>query len=159
LSADLNAGTTILGYLNVPSTGGWQNWTTISHTVSVNAGTYSLGVYAQAGGWNLNWIRVSQVSAAAVSSKTPVKAQAQAALMNDLPSGFVLYPNPARSLLNIRTGKDLSTGIVTIYDMQGRQVRRVKGSSTSIDVSSLTPGIYTLVFSSKDDTIIRQFLR
>ena len=159
LSADLNAGTTVLGYLNVPSTGGWQNWTTISHTVTVSAGTYSLGVFAQAGGWNLNWIRVSQVSAAAASSKTPTQVQAQAAIINDLPSGFVLYPNPARSLLNIRTGKDLSTGIVTIYDIQGRQVRRVKGGSTTIDVSSLTPGVYTLVFSSKDDTIIRQFLR
>ncbi|PTL81651.1 carbohydrate-binding protein [Vitiosangium sp. GDMCC 1.1324] len=61
LSLDLNAGAIVLGMLNVPVTGGWQNWTTISHTVNVTAGTYNVGVYAQAGGWNLNWIRITQV--------------------------------------------------------------------------------------------------
>ena len=44
LSLDLNAGTIQLGQLGVPATGGWQNWTTVSHTVNVNAGTYNLGV-------------------------------------------------------------------------------------------------------------------
>lgn len=60
LSLDLDGGATLLGELNVPATGGWQNWTTISHTVNVNAGTYNLGLFAQTGGWNLNWIRIRQ---------------------------------------------------------------------------------------------------
>lgn len=58
LSLDLNGGTILLGELAVPSTGGWQNWTTISHTVNINAGTYNLGVFAKTGGWNINWIRI-----------------------------------------------------------------------------------------------------
>jgi len=41
--------------------GGWQNWTTISHTVNINAGTYNVGVFAQQGGWNLNWIRFTKI--------------------------------------------------------------------------------------------------
>ncbi|MBN7138615.1 glycoside hydrolase family 16 [Lysobacter enzymogenes] len=61
LSADLNAGGTVLGQVNVPATGGWQNWTTVSHTVNVNAGTYNFGVFAQAGGWNINWIRITKI--------------------------------------------------------------------------------------------------
>nr|ABI54135.1 beta-1,3-glucanase C [Lysobacter enzymogenes] len=61
LSADLNAGATVLGQLNVPATGGWQNWTTVSHTVNVNAGTYNFGVFAQQGGWNINWIRITKL--------------------------------------------------------------------------------------------------
>lgn len=60
LSADLNGGGIILGELAIPSTGGWQNWTTISHTVNINAGTYNFGVFAKAGGWNLNWIRIKR---------------------------------------------------------------------------------------------------
>jgi beta-glucanase (GH16 family) len=55
LSADLNAGTTVLGVLDIPNTGGWQNWTTISHTVYLEAGTHSFGIYAASGGWNINW--------------------------------------------------------------------------------------------------------
>lgn len=61
LSLDLNAGSTILGYLDIPSTGGWQNWTTVSHTVTINAGTYNFGIYAQAGGWNLNWFKITKL--------------------------------------------------------------------------------------------------
>ena len=58
LSLDLNGGAIVLGELSLPSTGGWQNWTTVSHTVNINAGTYNLGVFAKTGGWNLNWIRI-----------------------------------------------------------------------------------------------------
>lgn len=58
LSNDLNGGAVVLGSLNIPDTGGWQNWQTISHTVHIDAGTYNLGVYAVTGNWNLNWIEV-----------------------------------------------------------------------------------------------------
>lgn len=60
LSLDLNGGTTVLGEVAIPNTGGWQNWTTVSHTVHINAGTYNFGIYAQAGGWNINWWRIRQ---------------------------------------------------------------------------------------------------
>lgn len=61
LSLDLNAGGIVLGQAQVPATGGWQSWTTVSQTVSVAAGTYDLGVYAVQGGWNLNWIRITRL--------------------------------------------------------------------------------------------------
>ncbi len=61
LSLDLNAGGIVLGQVDVPATGGWQNWTTVSHVVTVGAGTYDLGVYAVQGGWNLNWIRITRL--------------------------------------------------------------------------------------------------
>ncbi len=60
LSADLNGGAILLGELAIPATGGWQNWTTISHTVNINAGTYNFGVFAKTGGWNINWIRIKR---------------------------------------------------------------------------------------------------
>ncbi|XP_076323146.1 uncharacterized protein LOC143232023 isoform X3 [Tachypleus tridentatus] len=62
LSLDLNAGSIVLGMLDVPSTGGLQNWTTISHTVNVNSGIYNLGIYVQRASWNLNWINITKVS-------------------------------------------------------------------------------------------------
>ncbi|MGJ4803195.1 carbohydrate-binding protein [Luteimonas sp. SDU82] len=57
-SVDLNGGTVLLGNFAIPNTGGWQNWTTVSRTVTLSAGTHSLGVYAQSGDWNFNWIEV-----------------------------------------------------------------------------------------------------
>ncbi|MCW4456326.1 carbohydrate-binding protein [Flavobacterium sp. MXW15] len=61
LSLDLNAGGILLGQVQVPATGGWQNWSTVSHTVNVAAGTYNLGIYAAQGGWNINWIRITRL--------------------------------------------------------------------------------------------------
>ncbi|WP_039912280.1 glycosyl hydrolase [Cellvibrio mixtus] len=61
LSADLNAGTTQLGNVTIPATGGWQNWTTVSHTVTLTAGTHSFGVFAQQAGWNFNWFRITRL--------------------------------------------------------------------------------------------------
>lgn len=58
-SVDLNGGAIQLGNFSIPATGGWQNWTTVSRTVTINAGTYNLGVFAQTSGWNFNWIEVS----------------------------------------------------------------------------------------------------
>jgi beta-glucanase (GH16 family) len=63
ISADLNGGAVPLGDTNVPGTGGWQTWQTVSKTFTVTtAGTYDLGIFAQTAGYNLNWIRLTAVS-------------------------------------------------------------------------------------------------
>ncbi|WP_331344702.1 carbohydrate-binding protein [Cellvibrio sp. UBA7661] len=61
LSLDLNAGAIQLGQVTIPATGGWQNWTTVSHNVQVTAGTYSVGIYAPQSGWNVNWLRITKI--------------------------------------------------------------------------------------------------
>lgn len=61
LSSDLNAGTTQLGTVTIPATGGWQNWVTVNQTVTLNAGTHSFGIFAQQSGWNLNWFRITKL--------------------------------------------------------------------------------------------------
>jgi hypothetical protein len=58
LSLDLNGGTVVLGQMDIPNTGGWQNWQTITQTVNINAGTYNVGIFASNGGWNINWFRI-----------------------------------------------------------------------------------------------------
>lgn len=61
LSLDLNTGSIQLGQVNIPATGGWQNWVTVENTVNINAGTYSLRLFAQKGGWNVNWIKFTKL--------------------------------------------------------------------------------------------------
>lgn len=60
-SSDLNAGATQLGSVTVGATGGWQNWTTVSQTVTLTAGTHAFGIYAQQAGWNINWFRITKL--------------------------------------------------------------------------------------------------
>jgi glucosylceramidase len=51
----LKSGSTVLATTNVPNTGGWQNWQTVTATVSLSAGAQTLRLYASGGGWNINW--------------------------------------------------------------------------------------------------------
>lgn len=55
---DMDAGNTVLGTVNVPNTGGWQSWETVSHTVQLPAGEIEVGIKATIGGFNLNWFSV-----------------------------------------------------------------------------------------------------
>jgi endoglucanase len=55
-------GSPVYGQLAVPGTAGWQNWTTISHTVNLSAGTQRFRISAVSGGWNLNWFRIVRVT-------------------------------------------------------------------------------------------------
>ncbi|MCS6824301.1 MAG: family 16 glycosylhydrolase [Cytophagaceae bacterium] len=56
-------GTNVTGTINVPSTGGWTNWQTITRTgISLTAGTRILRFYVINGGFNFNYFGGSLVS-------------------------------------------------------------------------------------------------
>ena len=49
-----SAGTDLSGLISIPATGGWQNWTTVTASVTLSAGQQTLTVYQDAAGWNLH---------------------------------------------------------------------------------------------------------
>jgi len=51
----------IYGTINIPVTGGWQAWQTISHTINLTAGQQQIAIYAPAGGFNINWLRFTRL--------------------------------------------------------------------------------------------------
>jgi len=52
-----SSGANLSGNVNVPSTGGWQTWSTVTANVPLPAGQQVLTVNEDNGGWNLNWMR------------------------------------------------------------------------------------------------------
>ncbi len=145
LSADLNAGSIQLGNVGIPATGGWQNWTTVSHTVNVNAGTYNFGIYAPQSGWNINWIKITQVSGAKMSSL---------ALEEEVENPITVFPNPAFDRISV-AGAEASD--ISIVDMYGDEARisfaRNKSGSASADISDLVPGVYMIKVLGHDKMI------
>lgn len=55
------SGTVNLGTVGIPNTGGWQNWTTVSHDVSLPAGAYSVGIATSTGGFNINKFTITKL--------------------------------------------------------------------------------------------------
>lgn len=50
-----------LGTISVPNTGGWGTYQTISHNVYLNAGVQNLAIYANSGGFNIDWFRLTKI--------------------------------------------------------------------------------------------------
>ncbi|MDI4644549.1 carbohydrate-binding protein [Cohnella hashimotonis] len=61
ISLDINSGATVLGEINVPNTGSFSSYRTVSHVVQITAGTYQFGLYAVTGGFDINWWKITQL--------------------------------------------------------------------------------------------------
>ena len=53
-------GSVVYGRISVPATGGYQTWTTITHTVNLSAGSEEFGILATGGSWNINWFTITK---------------------------------------------------------------------------------------------------
>lgn len=62
---------------------------------------------------------------------------------------FVLYPNPAAGVLNIKGDFD-SNESITIYNMLGQTIlnKSINSNEEAIDINVLTPGIYNVYFNN-----------
>lgn len=145
LSADLEAGAIVLGEVSIPNTGGWQNWITVQHTVFANAGTYNFGIYAQSGGWNINWLRISKINGAGHSTKPGV------VLQQADPVSSKAFPNPFQREVNIsfdlHTAQPVSLAIIDVHGNTVRTLLQDQGLEAGhytfpwLD-DSLPPGLY-----------------
>lgn len=150
---DRDAGATVIGDIAVPSTGGWQNWTTITQTVQLQAGPQNLGIYALSGGFNLNWFQISSASA----SGQNIAKETHAVTMEN--EKLILYPNPTTSRLSI-TGTEINSGDeISITDWSGKEVFQSEKATQEIDVSSLPVGVYTIKVTGKNGAIMRRFIK
>jgi dienelactone hydrolase len=110
-----NSSGNVLATVNVPNTGGYQNWQTVSANVSLPAGSQTLRIYSTSNGWNFNWWEVGgnsgTVTARAVSTS-------DVALTST--SALAIYPNPVTDKFQLQLTNEL-TGAVTVqvYDILG----------------------------------------
>ncbi len=72
---------------------------------------------------------------------------------------LILYPNPAKSVLNLNSLENLSDSVYTVFDMNGRRVLNSKLSSNTIDVSELSAGNYILRLMSGNAIKSQKFIK
>jgi len=150
LSSDLTAGAIQLGAVDVPNTGGWQNWQTITQTVNVNAGTYNFGIYIQSSGVNLNWFRITKSGSALAAKSAPAVA--------DKIESLTIYPNPTEETLFFSA--EVSGASVSVIDSQsGAAVSHQTANNNSIDVAGLKSGIYLILVEKDGIKTVRRFAK
>ncbi len=162
LSLDINAGADILGEKDIPSTGGWQKWETVSQTINVNAGTYNLGVFAQSGGWNLNWIKITPQSGAAIASLEARTGKAGSATSvfrsAALSTQVTMYPNPVASQLHLTPTAEWKDSRMSIINALG--VKLWEGNfQETLDVTQLKTGLYSVILNRQGKQLIRKMIK
>ncbi|WAC11788.1 carbohydrate-binding protein [Dyadobacter pollutisoli] len=75
-----NATGTVLGQVNVPQTGGWQSWKTISTELDLPAGSQVVRIFAKKGAFSLNWFEFTTAAepVTVIGKVIPAKIEAEA---------------------------------------------------------------------------------
>ena len=134
----------VLGTTNINTTGGWQNWTTLSTTINLSAGTQTLRLLSVGDGFNINWL---EIKSGTTSAKNTLSS-------SDVISDITIYPVPVQDDLNIDISDYENYTHIEVIDLNGRIVANVSitSSATTTSVSNLENGLY-LIRIYQDDTI------
>jgi len=78
--------------------------------------------------------------------------------IENVKSKFLIYPNPVRDILNIKTDNPVSS--YRIYSLDGRKlIEENKLNNSKIDVSNLTKGNYLIKFQTKGKEQTTKFIK
>ncbi|MDN3677985.1 S8 family serine peptidase [Flavobacterium paronense] len=78
----------------------------------------------------------------------------------DFDTSIFIYPNPAASVLNFIVKNNTTVSDITINDISGKQIyKSVNAINNSIDVSSLSSGVYFVTFKSDNNSVTKKFIK
>ncbi len=110
---------------------------------------------------NINFVTVTdnaKISAILVKTSTSSASRQSPEIASSglAPSKLNIYPNPTSGLIQIET-PDVKS--VEIFNIQGRRVLAVTNGESKIDLSNLSPGVYTIKIHTADKVYIQKIIR
>src|SRR5215204_629670 len=139
---------TVLSTVNLPNTWGWQEWQTISTTVTLAAGVQTIRVQSSSSsGWNINWLEVVGGTAGGV-----IVAERRGLQLTEATASSVgLFPNPVRDRVTLTLNNEYKGSMkVQILNMNGAVQKEFAFnkantlSQNSISTNDLPKGQYIL---------------
>jgi len=129
---------TLVGTVEVPNTGGWQTWETVTADLESAEGTHDVYiVFKTSGSWvcNINWLQLFTNTVVGLNS---IQLE-----------NISVYPNPVTDAFTITNAIDTR---VEMLDLNGRLISShiINDNSQSIDTKGLHAGIYLLKITSTD---------
>ena len=163
-----NSSGQVLATVNVPTTGGFQSWRTVSATVNLSAGSQTLRLQSSAqAGWNINWLEVvsgsslyaaAQRSSAIMSTETTNASTAPA---------LDVYPNPVSDRFVLQINNSLTGAVnVQVVNLQGavqKQFSLTKADATTsqfyLSIGELAAAGYIVKVTMNDWTDSKQIIK
>jgi len=132
-----STGTNLSGSVAVPNTGAWQTWTTVTATVTLPAGTQTLTMNEDAGGWNIDSFTFSSES----NPGPPAP-----------PSGLTATA-VSSSQINLSWTASTTAGVQYIVFQNGTEIATVSGTTYSnTGLSASTTYSYTVEATNSNGT-------
>jgi hypothetical protein len=140
-----------VGTVNIPNTGGWQTWQTVSFTSSsISSGQKVLRLFFEVGNFNLNHITFSS-GGGRMTTSTLETTEDDLSLES---SKILCYPNPVRDITTVKVevSKPGHTE-VSLLDVSGTKVNIYEGHLAvgshefQYDARNLKSGFYLLKVS------------
>jgi chitinase len=151
LRLEKDAGTTVLGVVNIPNTGSWQTWTSVSHNVTLPAGSYSIAIATSTDGWNINWFTISS------SSNSSAKEGARETENNIA----IKHGNHHSFESAMHLIEEFNDGHLKVIDLSGKEYISINGkiNNSSNDIALLPPGFYILRIAKGQRSMITKFYK
>lgn len=139
--------------MDIPVTGGWQTWTTVTASMRLEAGPSTLKVVIVDPEFNLNWF----------NWVVPEKDEGDEVLAIRSPDLLRIFPNPVSGIVMIDLVNQEMNGPLEalLRDLSGKPVQKdtviLQNGKTQLDVRSLPSGMYILELQ-KDGKVMRHKL-
>ena len=132
-----------LTQISLPITGGWETWETVSKSLSLEEGSYTLRLVVGQSGFDINWIDFEYIGDPMSLSET-----------NEI--NLSLTPNPSSDYLFLNT--NLSEFVIEIYDFLGKKVH-FSENTNRINIKDLANGMYLLNIKSGSFSSSKVFIK
>jgi hypothetical protein len=76
----------------------------------------------------------------------------------DLENSIIIYPNPAKNVLNITNNSNETITEITMYSVLGKKVYSSLIIQNTIDIRNLKSGLYLLKIKSNDKSVIKKIV-
>jgi len=144
--------------VNVPVTGGWQNWQTITvENVALSAGTHVLQTRFFNGGFNFNYLEFVQLTVGGIENDNLKKTfKVYQNFPNPFnPSTKIQYEIPENGIVTIKLYDSLGSEITTLINEE--QSEGTHQVNLSADKYNLSSGVYfySVIFNDKHSDVYK----
>ncbi|WP_298755772.1 FG-GAP-like repeat-containing protein [uncultured Psychroserpens sp.] len=102
---------------------------------------------------------IDTVTNPSINTPLEVEEGATLGLENSLTDELIIYPSPAKDVINIESLELNDSTIYSIFDITGKRIMNSKLESPTIDVSKLSPGNYILRIVSGTSIKSQKFIK
>jgi hypothetical protein len=138
--------------VDIPITGGWQTWKTVSTQITMSAGISTLRVKILDPEFNVNWFKFSNE----LINGIDIERQG---------NSLKIFPNPVNNVLNIELPDNFykKNNTLSIRSIDGAVVKRLKQLNQNelqkVSIHDLTSGLYLVEFAVSGHVLSNKFLK